>query len=76
MMLCTYSIGAPIGAGPLSKQNHYHSLYDGFENDCLNFADVSICFYLFLGRMELIFTLKECLICAISTVMATINRRD
>ena len=26
-MLCAYSIGAQIGAGQLSRQNHYHSLW-------------------------------------------------
>ncbi len=24
-MLCAYSIGAPIGAGQISRENHYHS---------------------------------------------------
>ena len=37
---------------PLKVRFKRKNLCDGFINDCLNFADDSIYFYLFLGRME------------------------
>ena len=37
---------------PLKVRFKRQNLCDGFENDCLNFADDSIYFYVFLGRME------------------------